>query len=517
MKQGQGISRRGLDAVLAKEEARKSNLILEANLLKAQERYQDAADRFAEAAKIEERLSKTLLRKGLLDKYFVHHFSALSCWAQAGDVYHAIVLGEELLARADLHTPLRQRIEEYVRQLRTRRVRCSPSLLPRSLPLQRRSDWPLGFVYGKMRNDSYVVKRRVDQVALWQDKKPLLGGLDMELTERCNNNCIHCCINLPADDRVAQERELSAEEVKAILTEAAALGCMQVRFTGGEPLLRPDFEELYLTARRLGMRVLIFTNGRLITPHLADLLARVPPLVTIEITVYGMRAESYEAVSRVPGSFAQFWRGVNLLLERGVPFVVKSALLPPNRGEIDEFEAWAATIPWMDEGPSYAMFLHLRNRRDDAHPADAGKNRLIRSLRLSPEEGLAVLTRDREGYRKGMREFCSKFMGPPGELLFSCGAGHGTCVDAYGQAQMCMGLRHPEMVYDLRADCHCEPRSGEAIPNAELSLRAERSHALSVVEGNPQHGDTEIASSHRPLLAMTPLKYALTEVFPLLR
>jgi radical SAM protein with 4Fe4S-binding SPASM domain len=296
-----------------------------------------------------------------------------------------------------------------------------------------------------MASDSYVVKRRVDQVALWQDNRPLLGRLDVELTERCNNNCIHCCINLPADDRAAREQELSTEEIQAILDEAAALSATLVRFTGGEPLLRPDFEELYLYARRLGMKVLIFTNARLITPQLADLLVRVPPLVTMEVTVYGLQAESYEAVSRVPGSFAQFWRGMNLLLERGVPFIVKGALLPPNQGEIDEFEAWAMTIPWMTHGPDKAMFFDLRGRRDSEE-----KNRLIRSLRLSPEEGLTVLTRDRAGYLKGMGEFCSKFIGPPGEKLFSCGAGHGGCVDAYGCFQPCMGLRAPGLTYDLR-------------------------------------------------------------------
>jgi MoaA/NifB/PqqE/SkfB family radical SAM enzyme len=290
----------------------------------------------------------------------------------------------------------------------------------------------------------YVTKLKPDQVALWQDKKPLLGGLDMELTERCNNNCIHCCINLPADHRAARERELSTEEIKAILSEAAALGAMQVRFTGGEPLLRPDFEDLYLFARRLGMRVLIFTNARLITPHLADLFARIPPLVTIEVTVYGMHAASYEAVTRAPGSFAQFWRGVNLLLDRRVPFIVKSALLPPNRAEIAEFEAWAKTIPWMTRRPSYAMNFDLRNRRDDAR-----KNAQIAALRLSPPETVAMLTRDEAKYRQEMHEFASKFMGPPGDVLFRCGAGHGMCIDAYGRAQPCMGIRAPELTVDV--------------------------------------------------------------------
>ena len=168
------------------------------------------------------------------------------------------------------------------------------------------------FVEGVRGMESYTKQVPWHKASLWQDKKPLLGRLDMELTERCNNNCIHCCINLPAGDRTAQERELASEEIKAILSQAAALGCMEVRFTGGEPLLRPDFEELYLTARRLGMQVILFTNARRITPELAQLLARIPPGRVVEVTVYGMHAESYDAAAASRGAFAEFWRGVEL-------------------------------------------------------------------------------------------------------------------------------------------------------------------------------------------------------------
>ena len=271
-----------------------------------------------------------------------------------------------------------------------------------------------------------------------------LGNLDIELTERCNNNCIHCCINLSEDDREAQLREMTTDQVKKNLTDAAELGCLQVRFTGGEPLLRSDFEELYLFARRSGIKVLIFTNARLITPQLADLLARIPPRVEMEITVYGMSKKSYEAVSRVPGSYEQFKRGVDLLLERKIPFVVKSALLPPNKDEMDEFEKWAATIPWMDKRPGYSMFYDLRNRCDDEK-----KNALIKNLRVTPEEGLAILTRDAEKFRKEMEEFASKFMGPAGVKLFACGAGNSLSIDAYGFAQPCMGVRAPELTFNL--------------------------------------------------------------------
>jgi radical SAM protein with 4Fe4S-binding SPASM domain len=292
----------------------------------------------------------------------------------------------------------------------------------------------------------YAVVQNLNSYSLWQKQSPLVGSLDLELTERCNNACVHCCINLPQDDRKARARELATEDWKEILRQSAGLGALSVRFSGGEALLRDDFAELYLFARRLGLSVRIFTNARLVTPELASLLARFPPREKIEVTVYGMRRESYDANACAPGAYEEFRRGVTLLLQRKVPFIVKGALLSANRGETDEFEAWAAGIPWMDTPPTYSMFFDLRDRRDSK-----AKNDLIARLRLSPEDGLAVLTRKPEKYRKDMAEFCGKFMRPAGDRLFTCGAGHGGCVDAYGKFHACMGLRDPRLAYDLRS------------------------------------------------------------------
>ena len=290
----------------------------------------------------------------------------------------------------------------------------------------------------------YLFRVSSQNPSFWSTVKPLLSHLDMELTERCNNNCLHCGINLPADDEVAKKRELPTPTIKEILKEAASLGCLTVRFTGGEPLLRDDFEDLYLYARKLGLKVLLFTNATLITPALAELFSHIPPLVEIEVTVYGMKRTSYEAITRSSGSFEAAWRGINLLMEKNVPFVVKSALLPPNREEVEAFENWASTIPWMDEPPSYSVFFDLHCRRNEK------KNELIRSLRPTPEEGVAFLARRYKQRIKEMKQFCSGFIGPPGDDLFSCGAGTGgACVDAYGNLQLCMGLRHPKTVYDL--------------------------------------------------------------------
>src|SRR5712692_8549823 len=108
-----GISRQSLDTAFEAEEARKSDLILGARLLREQQQDEAAAEKFAQAAEIEEHLSDICEAKGLVEKSFVHRFSAASCWAQAGNFYRAITLCDDSLARADLPDRLRQRVHDY--------------------------------------------------------------------------------------------------------------------------------------------------------------------------------------------------------------------------------------------------------------------------------------------------------------------------------------------------------------------------------------------------------------------
>ncbi len=275
-------------------------------------------------------------------------------------------------------------------------------------------------------------------------KSSLLRAIDIELTERCNNRCIHCYINRPENDPEAEAREMGTEFVIDLLGQAADLGCLSVRFTGGEPLLRPDFEDLYLAARRMGMQVTLLTNARLITAKLAALFSKTPPGRPIEVSVYGMRPESYDAVAGVRGAFEEFRRGLDLLLEHGVPVVVKGVLLSTTRNELSEFETWSSGIPGMNKPPSMVLNYDLRARRDDP-----GKNRRIQQLRLTAGAIVDELSRD-PGMIEETRMFLSRQPENASDRLFTCGAGRGVSVDSYGFAQMCLLLRHPDTVFDLR-------------------------------------------------------------------
>jgi len=112
-------------------------------------------------------------------------------------------------------------------------------------------------------NESYVTKMTFDQSRLREKSKTKrnLSYFDMELTARCNNDCRHCYVNLPAGDIDAKKDELTFDEIKNIVDEVVALEAMDCLLSGGEPLLREDFPDIYLYLKKKGIRVTIFTNA----------------------------------------------------------------------------------------------------------------------------------------------------------------------------------------------------------------------------------------------------------------
>jgi MoaA/NifB/PqqE/SkfB family radical SAM enzyme len=129
---------------------------------------------------------------------------------------------------------------------------------------------------------------------------PLVGSL--ELTFRCNLRCVHCYV-AHGHQGIPGRKELTAGEIRAILEAVVDEGCFWLLLTGGEPLLRPDFLDIYTDAKRKGLIVTLFTNGTLLSPQIADSLAEWRPFV-VEVTLYGRTQETYERMMELIGTRA---------------------------------------------------------------------------------------------------------------------------------------------------------------------------------------------------------------------
>lgn len=103
------------------EEGRKSGLLLQAALLRAEGQEEMAASRFAEVATLEEQLAQRAEADGNSIRAIRSQFSAASAWANAGDFHHALTLLQILEQRADTPEPLKARVRAFAEILRVQR------------------------------------------------------------------------------------------------------------------------------------------------------------------------------------------------------------------------------------------------------------------------------------------------------------------------------------------------------------------------------------------------------------
>jgi radical SAM protein with 4Fe4S-binding SPASM domain len=267
--------------------------------------------------------------------------------------------------------------------------------------------------------------RRISSVYAGR-RAPLQGTI--ELTNRCPLNCSHCYNNLPMNDVEARNRELSTREYLDILDQLADEGCLWICFSGGEIFARRDFFEIYEHAKQRGFIITLFTNGILIDERVADRLVEMRPF-SIEITLYGRTKETYEKLTRIPGSWEKCMRGIRLLLGRNLPLKLKTVAVSVNKHEVFEMRAFAEEL-----GVEF-KFDSLMNPRIDCSASPL-------AVRLSPAEAVELdladpnrLTVFRELAAKGVER-------PPANQpahVYDCGGGvQSWAIDPYGNLTICV-------------------------------------------------------------------------------
>jgi radical SAM protein with 4Fe4S-binding SPASM domain len=255
---------------------------------------------------------------------------------------------------------------------------------------------------------------------------PISGSL--ALTHRCNLVCVHCYAKEELSQHDISSTELSTSQWEKIITEIKEAGCLYLLLTGGEPLLREDFTELYTFAKCNGFLVTLFTNGALVTDRIVELLRKLPPRL-VEISLYGANAETHDHVTGIPGSFTQALKGIEKLIAKGIHVGLKSVLMTLN---VDEFSAIE----------KLAQSYGVKFRLDAAiFPSLAG-DRSPLDLRVSPEQAVALEFSD-PGRVREWHEFLDRFRCvPSGDRLYVCGAGKTTFhIDPQGWLYPCLMVR----------------------------------------------------------------------------
>jgi len=164
------------------------------------------------------------------------------------------------------------------------------------------------------------------------------GRASYELNLGCNYDCEHCYLGLKKFEGLSW---LDRGRLLHIMRDA---GVLWLQLTGGEPLIDKLFPETYALAYELGMMLSISSNGsRLANPRILELLVSRRPY-RLTLSVYGATAASYDGLTRRPGSFVKFTKGLAAAHEAGLPLRLNLIVARHNAHEVDQMCAMAERL-----------------------------------------------------------------------------------------------------------------------------------------------------------------------------
>lgn len=256
-------------------------------------------------------------------------------------------------------------------------------------------------------------------------------------------NCRHCYI---VNNGKLTTNELDFEVWRKIFDVFIEKGMLWALLSGGEPLIRPDFSDIYMYLKKKGVLVSVFTNGILINDKIAKMWKEYLPR-RLEITVYGSNKEVYERVSQVTGSFDRFIHGLDILDKYKVPYVFKAMAMKSNIDDLDNIIRFAESRGCFFDGSLKSFrfdgMLNLRSRKGfKERPLEEEKrNEVIKNERLDSDI-LVALDKRYPKRKEALEKSCEKFFfAPDNDLLFNCGAGTGGFhIDSKGDFSLCLLL-----------------------------------------------------------------------------
>jgi MoaA/NifB/PqqE/SkfB family radical SAM enzyme len=159
-----------------------------------------------------------------------------------------------------------------------------------------------------------------------------LDFLWLELTNRCNLQCLHCYAD--SGPRAEIPNALTKVEREQLITASFGIGCRRIQFIGGEPTLNKDLQALIELARHTGYDLIeVYSN----LTHLSDDLLRCFEQFDVHVatSIYAPSAEVHDAITKVNGSFRRTVQNMRKLSAAGIKLRASIIEMPQNDGLTD--------------------------------------------------------------------------------------------------------------------------------------------------------------------------------------
>jgi AdoMet-dependent heme synthase len=249
-------------------------------------------------------------------------------------------------------------------------------------------------------------------------------SVQVDLTYRCNERCVHCYLDHH------DHGEMKTGEILELLDQMADAGVFYLTISGGEIMMRRDFFEILEHARKKTFCIKLKTNGILIREKEAERIKALG-VQSVQVSIYSHRPEVHDAITKLPGSLSDSIEAIRRLRAQGIHVIMANVLMVKNAEDYTAVRALAAEL-----GAQFIMDPTVTPMMD----GDRG------ILSLNVDEGaLREVFRD-EAIVGNVEEFCAPPRGVDDEALdmLPCSAGHTACyVSPYGDVYPCVQFPLP--------------------------------------------------------------------------
>lgn len=187
-----------------------------------------------------------------------------------------------------------------------------------------------------------------------------------ELTPRCGFNCQMCYVHLSKEEIPNFGKELTGDQWLDVAKQTQEMGVLSLCITGGDPLLHPDFKEIWIGLSRMGFKRILQTNASLITDEILELFEDYPPDL-IKITLYGSNDEVYKRVCGIENGFDKVDAGIKKLQEKGYPIQLVTTFTKLNKEDAQNIARYAKEnqLPWYHSSACYPSLRGAKSKADE--------------------------------------------------------------------------------------------------------------------------------------------------------
>jgi radical SAM protein with 4Fe4S-binding SPASM domain len=155
--------------------------------------------------------------------------------------------------------------------------------------------------------------------------RPHLTSLQIELTSRCNERCVHCYI--PHENKSS---DIDGALFYDVLEQCREMGLLSITLSGGEPLAHPNFLEFLRAAKDNDLSINVLSNLTLLNDEIISEM-RANRLSSVQVSLYSMKPEIHDSITKLPGSFYKTRDAILKLIENDIPMQISCPVMKQNR------------------------------------------------------------------------------------------------------------------------------------------------------------------------------------------